>query len=82
MTKEHFANILAEDHGYEVEIINNIPMVIFRDSMNDEDILALETTIDKIQYGGSWGYKRVVNGQRFRGFIHNMEENENEEETV
>lgn len=80
MTKEYFATILAEDHDYEVEIINNIPMVIFRDSMNDDDISLLEQIVGQICYGGSWGYKRVVNGQEFRGVIHMNEEGDNYEE--
>ena len=84
MTKTEFANILKEDYKYEVKFINDIPMVIFRDHMDAEDISIVEGIAHDVGFTGSFGTKRIYNGYEYRGVIHNMnkEENGNEEETV
>lgn len=80
MTKTEFANILKEDYKYEVKFLNDIPTVIFRDHMDAEDISIVEGIAYDVGFTGSFGTKRVVYGQEFRGVIHmNEEENENEE---
>jgi len=82
MTKTEFANILKEDYKYEVKFINDIPMVIFRDHMDAEDISIVEGIAHDVGFTGSYGTKRIYNGYDYREVIHNMEENGDEEETV
>lgn len=76
MTKTEFANVLTEDYKYEVKFINDIPMVIFRDHMDAEDISIVEGIAHDVGFTGSFGTKRVVDGQEFRGVIHMNEEEE------
>jgi hypothetical protein len=80
MTKTEFANILKEDYKYEVKFLNDIPMVIFRDHMDAEDISIVEGIAHDVGFTGSYGTKRIYNGYEYRGVIHmNEEENGNEE---
>lgn len=74
MTKTEFANILTEDYKYEVKFINDIPMVIFRDHMDAEDISIVEGIAHDVGFTGSYGTKRIYNGYDYHEVIHNMEE--------